>query len=118
MYNSVEVDLSHLALKYTSRKDLFRNEQIIADINEHSICQSTIDAYRKFQTGALDSLQYLQSESYRNIVSDHRITLLFHIIDGICDLDSQTKNALLNEIKQKFISSDTIVSSTLKLLLS
>lgn len=86
LFNNELLKTTNLAGKFTSRSDLFRKDLFVININSDSVNQRVIDTYRRKQSAPLSSLQYLASESYKHIVSDHRITLLLHVIDGICDV--------------------------------
>ena len=101
-FNGNTIDRSNWIEKYASRSDLFRNNLFIADINSASINQSVIDSYRKKQLPAIYSLQYLTCESYRKVISDHRLTLLLHIIDGIIELDKKAFTQLSDEMIAKY----------------
>ena len=101
-FNNNVIDTSQWARKYTTSADLFRHDLFIVNISDESINQTFINAYRQKQETAIYSLQYLASKDYEHIISDHRITLLLHVIDGLCEMDGQEREALQSEIVQKY----------------
>ena len=101
-YNGILIDTSQWVGKYRTRQDFFRQDLFISDLNNKTINQFAIDKYRNKQKTAISSLQYLLSEDYSCMISDHRITLLFHIIDGICDFDKTRSDKLLSEMINKY----------------
>lgn len=107
VFNDSVIDTSQWVGKYITRSDLFRHDLIIADISSQTINQASIDEYRKKQITAIYSLQYLASMNYVHVISDHRITLLFHIIDGICELDKGETDTLLSDMIQKYKLSES-----------
>ena len=101
-FNGGLIDTSQWVGKYKTRSDLFRHDLFIADVSAKTINQISIDEYRKKQATAIYSLQYLASEGYLQVISDHRITLLFHIIDGICEHDKNEIDSLLSEMIKRY----------------
>lgn len=101
-FNSGLIDTSQWVGKYTTRSDLFRHDLFIADVNAETINQTTINEYRNKQETAFFSLQYLVSKDYMHVISDHRITLLLHIIDGICEVDKNGIDSLKSEMILKY----------------
>lgn len=102
MFNERRLDIDHLAKKYYTRESLFRNDLRIANICGQTINQAIIDKYRIKQQEPISSLQYLDSAGYDSIVADHRITLLLHIIDGICDAQNAVLKAIGAEMIKKY----------------
>ena len=99
-FNGSDIDRSNWIDKFKTRSELFRHDLFITDINDLSINQNVIDAYREKQLSAIFSLQYLTCESYRRVIADHKLTLLLHVIDGISDFD----NSALSQLKTEMIS--------------
>jgi len=106
-FNGNSIDTSQWVGKYKTRPDLFRQDLFISNLSNMTINQSAIDGYRHKQAAAIFSLQYLASDDYIHVISDHRITLLFHIIDGICDFDKNKIDILLSEIIQQYKLTET-----------
>ena len=101
-YNGEILDTSQWVGKYITRQDLFRHDLFITEINSETISQTSIDGFRKKNLIAITSLQYLTSADYVHVIADHRITLLFHIIDGICETDKNEIAQLQAELIQRY----------------
>ncbi|SFQ28009.1 hypothetical protein SAMN04487928_12912 [Butyrivibrio proteoclasticus] len=101
-FNGCNLDTAQLAKKYYTRKTLFRDDLRIANICSQTINQTIIDNYRKKQHEPISSLQYLDSAGYETVVTDHRITLLLHIIDGICDVSDKVLTAAKAEVVNRY----------------
>ncbi|MBR2555014.1 MAG: hypothetical protein IKE94_09165 [Aeriscardovia sp.] len=101
-FNNTDIDTSLWIDKYKTRYDLFRKSLFISNLNNATVNQYVLDEYRRKQILAIYSLQYLTSEAYTHMVSDHRITLLLHVIDGICEINNKEEDLLLTEIIKKY----------------
>lgn len=101
-FNGNIIDTSQWVRKYTTRPDLFRYDLFITELSNKTINQDCIDAFRRLQRTAVYSFQYLTSKEYMHVVSDHRITLLFHVIDGICEIDKTMTDTLFSEILRRY----------------
>ncbi len=101
-FNGMTIDTSDWIGKYKTQKGLFRQDSLIADINDSTVNQHILDKYRKKQLPAIYSLQYLVSEDYRHVITDHRITLLTHVIDGISEPNTHQLDIIKAEISANY----------------
>ncbi len=83
--NGTETDISALSLKYTTSNHFYKHEAAICHICPETINETILDKFNNLNRLAIYSLEALMSESYDKIMTDHIITLLLHIIDGISD---------------------------------
>ena len=54
------------------------------------------------QAEAIHSIQYLVSIDYKHVVTDHKITLLTHIIDAVFNLNDIERGKIRNEVISKY----------------
>lgn len=103
-YNSCENNLTDLAGKFNTDEYFRESILCICPISSALICQGTLDAYRTIMQIPIYSMQYLVSENYKHIITNHRIVLLLHVIDGFIDDGVISKCKL--EIANKYNPSD------------
>jgi len=82
-YDNKEIDISTWVSKYNTRSDSKRLDLLLCSIDNTTLNESVLRALKSIPEIPLYSLQYLVSETYRHMISDHRITLLLHVIDGM-----------------------------------
>lgn len=99
-YNGEVIDLSKLAHKYTT-DDYFKKSVLsIMPISDKIICQQTLDKYRSLKQAPIQSMQCLISDSYKHIITNHKITLLLHVIDGL--VEENQINKYEQELKTRY----------------
>ena len=91
MYDDKEIDISNWVLKYNTRSDFKRSDLILCSIDSTTINESVLRALGTIPEMPLYSLQYLVSEAYKHMISDHKIPLLLHVIDGMVQKAESTK---------------------------
>lgn len=79
------IDISNLSGKYTTSKQFEKKYYQIITINSNSITQ---DIYNKFVSKtsnnyAINSMQAVISEDYEHVMSDHKLLITLHCVDGI-----------------------------------
>lgn len=103
-YNDEEIDLTNLAGRFKTDDYFQKSILCICPISNNVICQGTLDAYQAIRQIPIYSMQCLISENYKHTVTNHRIVLLLHVIDGLID-DSVIANST-SEIRKKYRPSD------------
>ena len=73
MYDDKETDISNWVLKYNTRSDFKRSDLILCSIDSTTINESVLRALETIPEMPLYSLQYLVSEAYKHMISDHKI---------------------------------------------
>lgn len=100
--NGNDIDFSNRIDKYITSNNYVRNNLLICDISSETISEEKIIKMREMKKIPLYSLQYLVSEAYDKVVTNHKMTLLLHIVEGVylnfCD------SSVTNEIQQKIYS--------------
>lgn len=76
-------DYSLMVDKYNSWDYMAKPYMCMCQINETTINQKIVNKYRNLNNLPIYSMEYLISESYKNVILNHRITLLLHVIDGL-----------------------------------
>lgn len=79
------IDISNLSGKYTTSKQFEKKYYQIITINSNSITQ---DIYNQFVSKtsnnyAINSMQAVISEDYEHVMSDHKLLITLHCVDGI-----------------------------------
>lgn len=98
--NEKSVDVSNWAGKYTTDQYFQKNVLVIGRFEQLYFCQERLDAYRDIPQLPIYSLQYLVSDNYKNLVTNHKITLLTHVIDG--GIDDSILKKTTPEMKSKY----------------
>lgn len=99
-FNNELLDTTKYVGKYTSQTYFIKNNTAICSIDVNSINESKLHLYRKVRQIPLFSLHYLVSESYKNVITNHKITLLLHVIDGL--VPDTIIEQMKDEIKVKY----------------
>ena len=112
--NNQEVDLSDLAGKYESSDNFISRNNILCRIDENSVNEATIKLLKNDVSFLpLSSLAYLASNRYSNIIIDHRLVLLLHVIEGI--VTQNQRQEVCQEYKTIFLSNPNDKTSKHKL---
>lgn len=97
--NGVDEDISERVGKYHTSKNFLKENLLICDISANTITEQKLQRFKQMNQMALFSLQFLVSENYDHVISNHKMTLLLHVVEGIYD-DSrciQDKQAIKNK---------------------
>lgn len=104
--NGSVIDISNLAGKYRTWSYFQKNNLCICNIDNSVICQPVLDSYRVLSKLPIFSMQNLISENYQSIMSDHRITLLLHVIDGL--VNDSVIPQMTSELKNRYNFTDKV----------
>lgn len=72
---------------------------MICDISANNITEQVLQQFKQMNQMALFSLQFLVSENYDHVITNHKMTLLLHVVQGIYDNSRcvQDKQAIKNK---------------------
>ena len=98
--NKVE-DLSLLLGRYFS-DTRFMNQPYIFRIDEKILNQTVINKIREINKYPFRSVEELTSTGYSKVITNHRLTLLAHVIEGINELSDNEIDELKKEICRKY----------------
>ena len=95
-------NISERVGKYHTSSNFLKQNLVICDITANTISEHKIQELKQMNQLALFSLQFLVSESYDHVITNHKMTLLLHVVQGIydnnrCVQDKQT-------IKNKYLA--------------
>ncbi|MCI2049267.1 MAG: hypothetical protein LKJ76_06040 [Lachnospiraceae bacterium] len=94
------VDLTNLAGKYTT-SNFYRNNWFwLREINATTVNADVMGLLETIPQIPLYSMQYLVSAEYDHVISEHKLTLLLHVIDGLID----HSNSFRKSLKKEFIN--------------
>ncbi|MEQ2471947.1 hypothetical protein [Laedolimicola intestinihominis] len=100
--NEKEIDISKRAVKYETSDNFLKDNLIICDIDETTVNQQRIEELRKINSYPIYSFQYLLSKAYDHVITNHKMTLLLHIIEGLYNADKNQLQAEKKEIYNKY----------------
>ena len=81
-------DTTKFVSKYFTSQNFNKRFFIFKEIDEEVISEQNLEKIQKFnnKSVSLYSLQYLVCEKYNDVLWEHKLTLLLHIIDGFCNI--------------------------------
>lgn len=85
LINGCEQDLSDKVDKYQTNSNFKNINLVLCCINAQTVNKSIVSKLRELNQYPLYSLQYLVSENYKSVITDHKITLLLHVVEGMVD---------------------------------
>lgn len=93
--NGVDKDISKRVGKYHTSSSFLKQNLVICDISANTITEQKLQRFKQMNQMALFSLQFLVSDNYEHVITNHKMTLLLHIVQGIyddrrCAQDKQT----------------------------
>lgn len=97
--NGEDEDISQRVGKFHTSSIFIKHNLVICDISANTITEQKLLHFKQVNQMALYSLQFLVSESYEHVITNHKMTLLLHVVQGIYD-DSrclQDKQAIKNK---------------------
>lgn len=99
-------DISNLLIKYNTSEIFFKESLLLCNIDSNIINETVLKNYRQIKQTPISSLQYLVSKDYESVITNHKITLLLHIIEGL--VDSSLRPSLKRELKSKLKTEEKI----------
>ena len=100
--NGDEIDISKRAAKYETSDNFLKDNLVICDINEITVNEQKIKELRKISLYPIYSFQCLLSKAYDHVITNHKMTLLLHVIDGMYEIDKHQLKAVKQEIQNKY----------------
>lgn len=82
LYNEMEIDTGNWALRYTTASHFHESEAVFCDISPENINSNSLVKMENIHKQSLSSLTYIVSEYYEHVVTNHKIELMTHTIDG------------------------------------
>lgn len=82
LVNDVELDTSKWVRKYETAQHYIESESRLCEISLKTINESILDKMSDIHSQTLSSVEYIVCEYYSHVVTDHRIELMTHTIDG------------------------------------
>lgn len=100
--NENEMDISKRSIKYETSNNFLKDNLIICDINETTLNEQKIKEFRKISSYPIYSFQCLLSKAYDHVITNHKMTLLLHVIQGLYEVDKYQLQAEKQEISNKY----------------
>lgn len=100
--NGDKIDISKRAAKYETSDNFLKDNLVICDINEITVNEQKVKELRKISSYPIYSFQCLISKAYDHVITNHKMTLLLHIIDGLYEADKHQLKAVKQEIQNKY----------------
>lgn len=98
--NNNQIDISKLVRKFVSATHFMEQEAILCEISSKTINENMLDKLEMINSNVLSSMEYIVSEYYGHMVTNHRIELMTHTIDGFLR-HTQEYCVLIKELKNK-----------------
>ncbi len=97
--NGENKDISKRVGKYHTSGSFLKQNLVICDISADTISEQKLQRFKQMNKMALFSLQFLVSDNYEHVITNHKMTLLLHIVQGIYDdrRCAQDKQAIKNK---------------------
>lgn len=97
--NGEDKDISKRVGKYHTSGSFLKQNLVICDISADTITEQKLQRFKQMNQMALFSLQFLVSDNYEHVITNHKMTLLLHIVQGIYDdrRCAQDKQAIKNK---------------------
>lgn len=106
-YNEKEIDTSKWVIRYTTANHFIEQEAAFCDITVENINSKSLMNIDNIHKQSIASISYIVSEYYEHVVTNHRIELITHTIDGIFMHSIYYKELLDMKRLQNSKSSDT-----------
>ena len=100
--NGNEIDISNRATKYETSANFLKDNLVICDLDETTVNEQKIKELRKINSYPIYSFQCLLSKAYDHVITNHKMTLLLHVIEGLCDVDKHQLQIEKQEINNKY----------------
>ncbi|MCM1154048.1 MAG: hypothetical protein NC392_01700 [Roseburia sp.] len=105
--NGVDKDISKRVGKYHTSSNFLKQNLVVCDISANTITEQKLQRFKQMNQMALFSLQFLVSDNYEHVITNHKMTLLLHVVQGIYD-DSRCAQDK-QEIKNKYSAATGII---------
>ena len=99
--NDIEIDTSKWVRKYHTSSHYIEREARLCEISIDTVNAYTLSRMVNIHNQTLSSLEYIVSDYYSHIVTNHRIELMTHTIDGFL-IHTKENDLLLQELKAKY----------------
>lgn len=99
--NNVEINTSEWVRKYDTSSHYIEKESRLCEISLKTINEHILDKMSNVHYQTLCSVEYIVCEYYSHIVTNHRIELIAHTIDGFLR-HTIIYDRLLQELKKKY----------------
>lgn len=99
--NDIEIDTSKWVRKYHTSSHYIEREARLCEISINTVNANTLSRMFNIHNQTLSSLEYIVSDYYSHIVTNHRIELMTHTIDGFL-IHTKENDLLLQELKAKY----------------
>ena len=83
--NGVDKDISDRVGKYHTSSNFVKQNLVVCDISANTITEQKLQRFKQMNQMALFSLQHLMSVNYEHVITNHKMTLLLHVVQGIYD---------------------------------
>lgn len=83
--NGEDRNISERVGKYHTSSHFLKQNLVICDISNNTITEQKVQMLKQMNQKALFSLQFLVSENYDHVITDHKMTLILHVVQGIYD---------------------------------
>lgn len=100
--NKASVDITNRVAKYETSDNFLKDNLVICDINDTTITEQKVNELRKVNQYPLYSFQYLLSKTYDHVITDHKMTLLLHIIEGLYSDANEELRIAKQELRKKY----------------
>lgn len=98
--NGAVLDTSSFVLKYKTSSQFIKSYSALCKINSQNINEVSLSKFTSFvHRRTLTSLEYLTCAEYEHMVSEHKVVLLLHTIDGFIK-NTYIEDELLKEVKK------------------
>lgn len=101
-FNGNEMDISKRAAKYETSNNFLKDNLVICNINETTLNEQKIKELRKISSYPIYSFQCLLSKTYDHVITNHKMTLLLHVIEGLYEANKHQLQAVKEEIQNKY----------------
>lgn len=100
--NEVKIDISNRAAKYETSDNFVKDNLVICDIDESTLNEQKIRKLREIKSYPIYSFQCLLSKEYDHVITDHKMTLLLQIIEGLHEVDECQLQMEKQEMRNKY----------------
>lgn len=100
--NGNEMDISKRAAKYETSDHFLKDNLVICDIDETTLNEQKIKEFRKINSYPIYSFQCLLSKAYDHVITNHKMTLLLHVIEGLYEANKNQVQMQKKEIYNKY----------------
>ncbi|MCM1038365.1 MAG: hypothetical protein NC434_03510 [Ruminococcus sp.] len=81
--NGVDKDISKRVGKYHTSSNFLKQNLVVCDISANTITEQKLQRFKQMNQMALFSLQFLVSDNYEHVITNHKMTLLLHVVHRV-----------------------------------